>query len=208
VWLPAEARREFARLFGFLGQGEELARDCARAQALFAADPAMRGFFAVQARQEAFHALVFARAAAWLGSREPPVPLAPLHNLRVLVEDAVRRQDFAETLLASQVVLEGLGEVVLRQLDAAMTAKRLSSARLSRTILRQERSHHAFGRERLSELIARGQARGEILRRRADSYLALVAQTFEELDDLFEFFEERPGSYMQEVREALPGCLA
>ena len=58
-----------ARLLTFLAHGEQLANECAKAQAALALDSGSRRFLLSQARQEAAHAVVFQGAIAWLAPR-------------------------------------------------------------------------------------------------------------------------------------------
>jgi hypothetical protein len=118
-WAP------IARLLQFLRDGEYLASHCARAQAQLALDPGMRRFLRSQARQESYHAIVFQANIAWLAPRHlggcPLLP--PLARYRTLIEDAIRRGDFAETLMGEQIILEGLGEAILERIEEGL-AKR------------------------------------------------------------------------------------
>src|SRR5574340_847598 len=150
-----DERVPIARLLRFLEQGEELARDCAKAQATLAPEAGMRSFLLGQARQEGYHAVVFRGAIAWLAPRHlGSCPrLQPLERYRTLIEDAIRRGDLAETLLAEQIILEGLGEAILKRIDAGLVKRNAPFGRLRRILVRQEEAHHEFGRRALDRAI-------------------------------------------------------
>ena len=101
-----------ARLLTFPEHGERLANECAKAQAALAPDAGSRRFLLSQARQEAAHALVFQGAIAWLAPRHlGATPFLPaLVEYRAILNEALARNDLLETLLAEQVILEGLAK--------------------------------------------------------------------------------------------------
>lgn len=199
-------RAQIARLFSFLVIAERLAHDCALAQAGIAPDASMRRFLLAQARQEAFHAQVFQGAVRCLAPRgiSSGPSLLPMTRYRALLEDAIRRRDIPETLLAQQVILEGLGDVVLDRIDAGMTDRGMGFARLRRTLLNQEHAHHIFGLRRLERLINTGRASAATLRERGKEYLALTDEILAVQGDLFEIFDEDPTAYASAVRAHLP----
>lgn len=110
VVLPSE-RVPIARLLTFLEHGERMAHGCAQRQATLAPDPKARRFLTTQARQEAMHAVVFRGAIAWLAPRHlGDAPFLPaLEDYRRLLTEALERGDWLESILAEQVILEGLG---------------------------------------------------------------------------------------------------
>lgn len=204
-----DERVPLARLLQFLEHGERLAHDCARAQAALAPDPTMRRFLSGQARQEALHAAVFQGAVAWLAPRhlgDCPV-LPPLERYRALIEEAIRERRFAETLLAEQIILEGLGEAILKRLEAGLVKRKAGFGRLRRILLHQEEAHHAFGRRTLERTIEAGQASSEALRERAPEYLAVADAMVLALGDLFASIDENAAAYIGDARSALPSWL-
>ena len=200
---------QIARLLSFLMQGERLAHDCARTQANLATDPGMRHFFLAQARQEGLHAKVFQQGILWLtpkGARQPSV-LGPMNHYRELLEKALRRAEFAETLLAQQVILERLGEVILDRVNYGMTQRGLGFKRLRRMLLNQEHAHHVFGLRCLERLVAADMTLQQRLRERGAQYLHLADVMFEQTQDLFAFFDEDPAVYAADTRKNLPQWL-
>ena len=195
-----------ARLLTFLAHGERMAYDCAKAQAVFVHDAGARQFLLSQAKQEAMHALVFQGAVAWLAPKhlgETPL-LKPLEEYRALLDETLARNDLVETLLAEQVILEGLGEAILNRIEKGLAKRAAPFGRLRRVLLQQEETHHGFGRRQLERAIERGETDLESLRRRAQRYLALTDAMVLTLCDLFESIDEDATAWAQGVRTFLP----
>ena len=110
-----------AQLLTFMVLGEQLAHDCAKAQVSLASERGMQTFLAGQSRQEGYHALAFQGAIRCLTPQSHhPSPMSEhMKTYRDLLEAAIARRDFAETLLAEQIILEGLGEAILKKLRRA-----------------------------------------------------------------------------------------
>jgi hypothetical protein len=198
-----------ARLLTFLEHGERLANECAKAQAAIAPDPGSKRFLLRQARQEAAHAVVFQGAIAWLAPRHlGNAPFLPaLEAYRRLLGDALARQDLLETVLAEQVILEGLGEAILTRIEEGLVKRAAPFGRLRRVLLQQEEAHHGFGRRMLERAMAEKQIHAESLYCRAQDYLALTDQMVLTLRDLFESIAEDPAAWAQDVRKFLPEWL-
>lgn len=204
---PSE-RRVLARLLTFLEQGERLAHDCARAQARLVPEPCMARFLLRQARQEAFHAAAFRAAIDWLGPCASPSDASrPVTAYRRQLEAALARGDWLETMLAEQVVLEGLGQAVLHRIEAGLVKRGAGLSRLRRLLLQQEEAHHAFGQRTLERALAREPASLELLRDRAPSYLALADAMITSLTELFQSIDEDPAAYLADARTHLPSWL-
>lgn len=208
VVMPNE-RVPIARLLTFLEHGEQLAHDCAKGQAVLAPDRGTRRFLESQARQEGAHALVFQGAIAWLAPRHlggcPVLP--PLERYRSLLEEALAGGRFAETLMAEQIILEGLGEAILQRIEFGLAKREAPFGRLRRILLHQEEAHHAFGRRALERMIASGMASREELRVRAQEYLALMGGMVTTLANLFELIDEDPALYAGNATSYLPDWL-
>ena len=212
VVLPDE-RVPITRLLRFLERGERLAHDCARAQAALAwetrRDSGMSRFLLGQARQEGYHAVAFQGAIAWLAPRHlDACPLLePLERYRVLLEAALRRGDFTETLLAEQIILEGLGEAILKRIEAGLLKRNAPFGRLRRLLLHQEEAHHAFGCRALERALARGETAFDALRPRALEYLALTETMVTTLANLFDDIKEDAAAWASDARAYLPAWL-
>jgi hypothetical protein len=199
-----------ARLLTFLEHGERLAHTCANAQAALADEPGHRRFLLSQARQEAMHAMVFKAAVAWLAPRclgHTPV-LRALEQYRRRLCDALDRKDLIETVLAEQVILEGLGEAILTRIEAGLVKRAAPYGRLRRILLHQEEAHHQFGRRLLERAITDGKTDAVALCRHAEDYLELTQRMVLALRDLFESINEDPAAWAADVRAFLPPWLS
>jgi hypothetical protein len=209
VLVHPDEKAPIARLLTFLEQGERLANECAKAQAVLAPDSGSRRFLLSQARQEAAHALVFQGAIAWLAPRHlGDAPFLPaLEEYRKILNGALARQDLLETFLAEQVILEGLGEAILTRIEEGLAKRAAPFGRLRRMLLQQEEAHHGFGRRMLEQAMTEGRIDAETLRCRAQDYLALTDQMVLTLSDLFESIAEDPTAWAQDARKFLPEWL-
>lgn len=198
-----------ARLLTFLQHGERMAHDSARRQAGLAVDAGTSRFLNGQARQEAMHAVVFQGAIAWLAPRHlGGCPFLPaLEEYRRLLEDALEQGDFFESVLAEQVILEGLGEAILMRIEEGLTRRHAPFGQLRRILLRQEEAHHAFGRRVLERAMARGELDQDALRRGAQLYLGLTEAMVLTLCDLFDTIHEDAAAWAADVRTFLPDWL-
>ena len=208
--VKAGERIPIARLLQFLEHGERVAHDCARGQAALAPEAGMRRFLLRQARQEYYHALLFQGAIAWLAPRHAgPCPaLPPLESYRVLLEGALRRGDFIETILAEQIILEGLGEAILSRIEEGLVIRNAPFARLRRILLHQEEAHHGFGRRIVDRAIAAGVVSVDVLRARAQEYVSLADAMVAGVADLFESIDEDPCVYVSKAKGNLPSWLS
>ena len=209
MFIHPDQRAPIARLLQFLRDGEYLASDCARAQAQLAPDSGMRRFLRSQARQESYHAIVFQANIAWLAPRHlgacPLLP--PMGRYRALIEDAIRRGDFAETLMAEQIILEGLGEAILVRIEEGLAKRNAPFERLRRMLLQQEEAHHGFGFRTLDRMFAAGVTTPEVLWERGQEYLGLTHAMVATLADLFTSIEEDATAWAADVGRYVPKWL-
>lgn len=208
VVLPDE-RVPIARLLTFLEHGERMAHACATAQAALAPDTKAQRFLTTQARQEAMHAVVFQGAIAWLAPRHlGEAPFLPaLEEYRRLLNEALVRADWFESVLAEQVILEGLGEAILTRIDRGLDKRHAPFCRMRRMLLRQEEAHHGFGRRVLEQAMAESMIDVQALRRRTQDYLALTESMVLTLCDLFATIDEDASVWAADVRTFLPAWL-
>ncbi len=205
-----DERRPIARLLSFLEYGERLAHECAKAQAALVDEPRGRRFLLNQSRQELMHARVFRLAIAWLCPRSLGAnPVLPaLERYRALIDDALRRRELPETLLAEQVILEGLGEAILARIEAGLAKREAPFGRLRRVLLHQEAAHHEFGCRQLERLIGSGEASLERLRGRVPDYLDLTQAMVTTLADLFASIGEDAAAWASDAPRFLPEWLS
>lgn len=204
-----DERAPIARLLTFLEQGEQMAHDCAATQASMVCESGARRFLLSQARQEAAHALVFKGAVAWLAPKHlgDSLCLPAMEEYRKLLLDRFACNDLLDTILAEQVILEGLGEAVLTHIERGLEKRAAPLGRMRRILLRQEEAHHGFGRGWLERAIARGETDAPALQRRAQQYLALSDAMILDLGELFESIDEDPVQWAADVRTFLPEWL-
>ena len=209
MFIHPDQRAPVARLLQFLRDGEYLASDCAKAQSKLATDPLMRRFLLSQARQESYHAIVFQANIAWLAPRHlgtcPLLP--PMGRYRVLIEDAIRRGDLAETLMAEQIILEGLGEAILVRIEEGLAKRNAPFERLRRMLLQQEEAHHGFGCRTLDRMFAAGVTTPKVLWARGQEYLGLTHAMVATLADLFTSIEEDSTAWAADVGRYVPKWL-
>jgi len=211
MFVRPDEKVPIARLLTFLEHGERMAHDCAKAQAALSEEAGARRFLLNQAKQEAMHAVVFQGAIAWLAPKHlRDAPFLPaLEEYRTLLADALARHDLLETFLAEQVVLEGLGEVVLTRIEQGLVKRAAPFGRLRRILLRQEEAHHGFGRRQLERAIERDETDRATLRQRAQRYLVLTDAMVFTLCDLFDSIDEDADAWATDVRTFLPDwCVA
>ncbi len=201
--------RHLAELLTFMVMGEQLAHDCARAQCTLTPEQSMQTFLAGQARQEAYHAIVFQGAIRWLAPRSYPTSCVSIHlnHYRQLLEAAIARQDIAETLIAEQIILEGLGEAILKKLEAGLVKRGAPFQRLRRILIHQEEAHRQFGLRALSKMVDRGEESYESLSQRTHTYLPLAKTLLFSTQEAFYAIDENPQEYWDQFSDNLPSWL-
>jgi hypothetical protein len=196
-----------AYLLSFMAYGERIAHECALQQTRFAPTEKARRFLQGQARQELMHAKVFETAADWLAPRRSECVFASLEHYHALLQEAIKRKDFAETLLAEQLILESLGEVILRRLTSGLNRRAIPVDYLCRRLLAQEQTHHAFGNQVLESVIDAGDVSRESLWACGQDYLSLMETMLTSLADEFGVLDEDVNDYLIETRRHLPDWL-
>ncbi|GJL64305.1 MAG: hypothetical protein NPIRA04_29590 [Nitrospirales bacterium] len=204
--LQTNERLPLARLLQFIEQGERIAQACARAQSAFAPDLGTNRFFKEQARQEGLHAYTFQAAISWMAPRHlGPSPFTkPFAHYQRLIESALRRGDLYETILAEQVILEGLGNVTLKKLEIGLLKRQAPFQRLRRMFLQQEEAHHGFGNRVLKRAMERQDITEHDLHERAQMYLRLAESMILAGQALLVEMTEDPHWYLSEFHKTLP----
>ncbi len=198
--IKSNTRVEIGRLFSSLHYGEGIACDCAERQAAMASGR-KRHFFLTQAQQERHHARVFSRVVLCLAPRGGgQVPLA-LHAYRSRLQRACQRNDFAETLVGQQVVLESVGELILQRMDAKFDQRRIGFKRIRKILLAQERGHLAFGTRLLQNLLQSNEVKQERVQETVAEYLRLADNLLVELQPVFDVVGADAKWYRVELRQ-------
>lgn len=205
--MTPKQRREIARLFTALEYGEQLAHSCAIHQSNWVETEKERRFLRAQARQEAMHAFLFGKAAEWLAPKQRRGVPKPLRDFGRRVGRACECDDLTQTLVGSQVVLEGFGEEILTRLSRGMDHQKIGFARQRRLILQQERSHHAFGLHAIQRRVERGLITCTHVRTLAADFLELAQRMAEELASIFVALDEDANAYLDALTYKLPSWL-
>lgn len=200
--------RALVRLFATLAHGERLAMSSARRQARMVSERQASRFLMGQSRQEAMHAVLFQRVAEWLAPPSPPVDIPPgFYRFERRMERALIAGDLPESLVGTQIVLEGLGGHILEQLNRGLDRKDIGFSRQRRVILRQEQAHHAFGLRLLNGVIVRDGDALSRIQQSAVVYLGIADEILAEMTEVFECLDERIEDYRDGLRSSLPDWL-
>lgn len=201
--------KHLAELLTFMVFGERLAHDCARAQVTLTSDKKLQTFFDSQARQEGYHAILFQGAIRWIApkAQSPSVVSEQMETYRHHINAAIAQQDFAETLLAEQIILEGLGEAILKRIEAGLVKRGAPFQRLRRTLIHQEEAHYQFGLRVLFTMLERDEESYDSLRSRFQKYLAMAHALLFSTQEAFLAIDENPQDYWDDFYEQLPSWL-
>lgn len=196
-----------ARLFNVLQHAERIACAVAMRQARLCRAPRARRFFALQASQEALHATVFHVATTLLAPRRHSLltpAFAVLDDYRRRLESDLAAGDLDASVVGLQVVLEGLGDVVLKRLNPELNRHGARFAPWRQLILAQEDSHHAFGCKWVSRC---PDAALPALAASARDYLDLGSRMLAASEELFGYGLSTAASYDSQLRAKLPESL-
>lgn len=196
-----------ARLFNVLWHGERIACAIAMRQARVCREPKARRFFALQATQEALHATVFHAAATLLAPRGRSLrtpAIAALDDYRRRLDDDLAAGDLTGSVIGLQVVLEGLGDVVLKRLNPELNRHGARFAPWQQLLLAQEDSHHAFGCRWIRRCSS---AALPTLAASARDYLSLGTRLLAASEELFGYGLSTAASYDAQLRATLPEAL-
>jgi len=198
-----------ARLFSFLMLGEQVAQRCALEQSKQTTHIGSRRFLLSQARQENYHRILLQKAVLTLTPKGALFNPAnkPLLKYQKLLDTAIANNNYAETLLGQQVILEGLGEIVLENIDKGMSNRMFGFKKIRRVILKQEQAHHDFGIRRLNNWFNSDKDRINAISDKTSDYLELIHEIIENFHDVFEYFGYDSNDYYAEVKRKLPDWI-
>ena len=207
--ISAEDKPQMARLFQFIARGEQIASTCAIQQSKLATPPTMRRFFITQARQERQHAFLFQYGAKWLMPKKSYTAQAikSFDSFEKKLSTALKKNHLTESIIAQQIILEGLGEITLEKISASMENRGLGLRRIRNMILKQERAHHHFGSKQVQTLLKNPDININILRQHCNEYLQIVQELLYEEQSLFEYFNQNTSLYFEHIIQELPPTL-
>lgn len=205
--MTPEQRHQATRLLVALEYGEQLAQRCALHQSTLVTNSKAANFLRAQARQEHFHAFLFHQAAGWLSPKHHIAVPKALQCFGRSLDQALQRNDLAECLVGSQIVLEGFGEQILIRLNRSLDDHNIGFKRQRRLILHQEQSHCAFGIRTLKIHLEQEHTRIERIHTLADKYLHLARSITQDLADLFSVLDADPNEYIESMTNDLPSWL-
>jgi len=196
------------RLLAIMAHGEHIAMEGARLQAQISSDTETRKFLTRQARHEQFHSFVFSSAADVMASLCGAPSNVPVPHVMALwrrqIAQATQRRQLAESLLIQQVYLEGLGQVILMQVDANLALLGDPLRSLRQLILRQEAQHHAFGLRMLAREVTQNPAVIPRLERMGRRLLGQAEELLDELAETFSAADTPHDNYIDELCAQLP----
>jgi len=202
-----EIRRELLHLFVALEYGEQLAHQCATEQANWVTDDKARRFLRMQAKQEQSHARFFSMSANSLKSKHQFTPPDALKQFATRLEKAIKHRNLTESMVGSQIVLEGFGEQILLRLNQGLDNKGTSFKKIRHALLRQEQSHYAFGMHTLETQIQKNETSIEQVCELTSEYMQYVYLILHELTDVFLILDEDPDVYATDLVKNLPTWL-
>ncbi len=203
--VPSRAR-ELARAASLLEEAERLALHAASGQAAIVRDPRAARFFALQARQEAFHARVFATTAAFLA----PGPViahpgeAALAAYRARLDGDLDAGDLWTSVVGVQVALEALGAAVLGEVEERLVRHLPGLVPLHRVLARQEAAHHAFGLRLVERAAVRGELAAPQVRAAVAHYRPLAVGLLAACAELLDGLGDSPAPYAARFEALLP----
>ena len=197
-------RSALAEVLGLLASGERLAARTAFAQRGLARDLATRRFFLSQAGHESFHATVFTAGQRALQQTSKANHDAAFSEFQSALAQALEDCALPESVVGCQVVLEGLGEALLGEIDEGIRARGFGLDRLRRLILEQERLHHGFGVTLLEQAVRTGTANAAVIRRAVAQYVQLAITILDRNRRLFTAFDVAPLSLQARFLATIP----
>ena len=202
--IAPDEKIQIARFLNFLLSGEKTAHRCAKKQARLCADTQLQHFLKNQARQERFHALTFQSAVLWLAPKGVSCP-ASGHMLQYesLLSDAIENHDLPASIFGLQVILEGMGDIILERLNHGINQRGIGYQKIRKAIIAQEDTHHKTG---LSYLENNFEDTTMSLQYRhlINDYLFLIDEIFFSLRGLLDYFESDISEYINSFNQNIP----
>ena len=205
--MTPEIRREMLRLFVALEYGEQLAHQCAFQQASWVSNTKVSRFLKSQARQERSHARFFSIAANSLQSKHHYAPPAALKQFATRLEKTITQRNLTESMVGSQIVLEGFGEQILLRLNQGLDNNGVGFKKIRHILLRQEQSHYAFGMHTLKAQVENRETTVEHVCELTNEYKHYVNKIVHEMAEVFYVLDEDPENYTTDLVNNLPSWI-
>lgn len=194
-----------AHLLHFLGCGEKIAVQCASSQAKLAEDKKMRRFFTSQARQEKQHAIVFNAATHWLQpKRFQHIKHTGLQEFEKKLTQAILQNQLAESIVAQQLLFEGLGEITLEKVSQGIEDRGFGFQRIRKSIIKQEKAHHQFGQRHFQKILNAPELDIPGIARQGKEYLEILQQVLAEMEPVLQFYNQNSVDFYTQLVEQLP----
>ncbi|MEO6202641.1 MAG: hypothetical protein ABIU05_15515, partial [Nitrospirales bacterium] len=130
-----------------------------------------------------------------------------MNQYRRLLMSALTRGDVEESLLAEQIILEGLGQAILQRLETGLVKRGAPFRKLRRILLQQEEAHHDFGLRTIKRMVDDGHTSIDHIRDLAPPYLELGKSMLFSAQDSFHSIQEDPQEYWNDFQRGLPVWL-
>ena len=205
--ITTETRNEVLRLYVALEYGEQLAHECAQQQASWVANRKMQHFLLNQAKQEYSHARFFSMAANNIQLKHQSAPPTALLDFASRLRKSISKRNLVETMVGSQIVLEGFGEQILLRLNKGLDHNGMAFKKIRHTLLRQEQSHSAFGMHSLNNMIHNGETSINQVSELTVEYLTYINKITDEMAGVFHVLGEDSKSYNNDIINHLPSWL-
>jgi hypothetical protein len=122
--IGAEEKINVARFLNFIFSSEKLAHICAAEQAKITEDRFLQRFLIGQSRQEKTHARTFSAAVLWLAPKGVSCPADKhIKQYQSLLQDRIKNNELTTSILGLQVLLEGMGDVVLTRFNHGLNQR-------------------------------------------------------------------------------------
>ena len=198
--IASDEKKHIARLLNFLLSGEKVAHCCSARQASLCGDGAMKRFLVNQSRQEKFHAMTFQSAILWLAPKGVSIPAQKqMQQYESILLQATENDELLDSIVGLQVILEGMGDIVLSHFDTGIKQRDIGFQKIRRAILAQEDSHHEFGINYLNMNSKPASNSSQI-----SNYLSLINEMLDSVQGLFDYFNEDINQYRSEFDYILP----
>ena len=164
----------------------------------------MRRFFKSQQRQEKFHALTFQSAILWLAPKGVSCPArTQIQQYESLLSNATDNKDLPGSIFGLQAILEGMGDIILEQLNHGIDQRNIGYQKIRNAIIAQEDRHHSVG---VTYLENRFESKTLSTQHRhlINDYLSVIDDIFLSLQGLLHYFDGDATEYIKSFNQNIP----